>query len=59
MQLEFVQFQARYQSVEIRMVLRKQKPYTQYTADQSLLCTPCNKIKLDIGIERTCKLIGI
>ena len=59
MQLKFFQLQARYQSVEMRMVSLKQKLYTQYTADQSLLCTPCNKIQLDIGMERTRKLIGI
>ena len=36
-----------------------QKPYTNYTEEQSLLCTPCNKIQLGTGIGRTRKLIGI
>ena len=37
----------------------EQKPCTQHTTDQSLLCTPDNKLQLDTAFGRTRKLIGI
>ena len=50
MQVKFFQVQTSYHLFEIQMFFSlQQKPSTQNTTDQSLLCTPGNKIQLDTG----------